>query len=263
MLKYLLLFILYCSASAVYSQHSVMNFSDEFINMNHQSLLLIPFEPHMYQSDINRELYEANGLDSYEIRERFIAGIDQSFFYTFNKKCDVSSFYYLDENNRTQDLSFVYNNRTLEYIHVESTKEDDALASIKSVFKKRKTENARIENGQIVSEIKEGEKYMKAVANEILIDSLRKKFHTNYILFVNELDIKNIYADVYDMSTLNYDRLVKLHYTLYSSNGKILSTGISSTTFPATENDIDNIIKNHFPILAQNIYKDLFPVVAN
>lgn len=266
MLRNLLFLLLSLPFSFVFSQHSVMNFSDEPININHQSLLLIPFEPHMYQSDINRELFEANGLDSYEIRQRFIAGIDQSFLYTFNKKCDVNSFYYLEENDRYKDLSFVYNNRKLSYIYKSETLENDQLASIKSIFNKKKKNNndkTRIEDGQIISKVEKGEKYMKAEANDQLLDSLNKKYRSDFILFVNELDIKNMYGNVYEMANMDYKRQIKLHYTLYSSNGNILSTGISSTYFPASENDINTIIEEYFPLLAQNIYKDLFHVNAN
>src|SRR5690606_11655172 len=115
-----------------------------------------------------------------------------------------------------------------------------------------------IQQGQVVSIEDNSRKYMKAVANEMLIDSLRRQFQSDFILFINQLDIKNMYGSVYEMSTMDYNRKIDLHYTLYSSNGEILSTGISSTFFPATENDIQNIIADYFPLLAKNIYEDLF-----
>lgn len=256
MKKILFLFLLGIS-QIVLAQHSVMNFSDGYVDMSHKSLLIVPFEPFMYQSDIHRELYKENQMDSDEICKRFAKGIDQSFQYVFREKCDVSSFYFLEESKRFQDLSFVFQNRKLEY--VESPAEGKKLSNIRGLFsKKAEKEKEGISNGQVVSVEDDSEKYMKAVANNLLIDSLKRQFRTDFILFVNQLDIKNRYGSVYEMANMEYKREIDLHYTLYSSNGKILSTGISSTTFPATENDIHTIISEYFPALAQNIYKDIF-----
>ena len=65
------------------------------------------------------------------------------------------------------------------------------------------------------------------------------------------------------MAQMDFEREIKLHYTLYQKNGEILSTGVSKTHFPAKLNDINLIIKNYFPILAQQIYADLFPSEGN
>lgn len=260
---YLLLFLCVGSFLEVYGQHSVMNFSDDYIDLNQRSLLIIPFEPFMYQSDINRELYKENNIDSKEICQRFSEGIDQSFRNIFSKKCEVNSFYFLDESRRFQDLSFVFKNRKLEY--VEQKQDGAKTDGIKNLFSRKAKEEEKegIYGGQVVSIEDNTQKYMKAVANKLLIDSLTRQFRSDFILFINQLDIKNIYGSVYEMSNMEYKRKIDLHYTLYSSDGTILSTGISSTKFPSTENDIHHIISTYFPVLAQNIYDDLFHIGLN
>ena len=259
-MKKVFIFFLLCSAflPMVKAQHSVMNFSDEPININQRSLLIIPFEPFMFQSDINRELSNEKPMDGAEICKRFAKGIDQSFQSVFQKRCDVNSFYFLDETRRFQDLSFVFENRKLEYVSA-STHQVEKPVGIKGLFgKKAEEEKNGIHNGQIVTAQDNSEKYMKAIANQLLVDSLSRQFNSDFLLFVNQLDIKNIYGSVYEMSNMEYEREISIHYTLYSTSGKILSTGISSARFPATENNIDRIISKYFPNLAKNIYKDLF-----
>lgn len=236
-----------------------MNFSDDYISMSNKSLLIIPFEPFMYQSEINRELHKENQMEGEEICKNFAEGIDESFRYVFKDKCNVSSFYYLEENKRYQDLSFVFQNRKLEYVQNEAVQENTGKGL--KAFLSGKNQNTASEGliaGEVVSIEDNKRKYMKAVANELLIDSLRRQFKSDFILFINQLDIKNMYGSVYEMANMDYNRKIDLHYTLYNSDGNILSTGISSTVFPATENDIHHIIADYFPVLAKNIYEDLF-----
>lgn len=247
------------------AQHATLRYTEEPINLNDQSLLLIPFESKMYLSDVNRDLALANNLNSQQIIERFNAAIDQSILYTFQEKCNVSSFYLLDDQESISDLGYIYQNRKLEYELVSSTEEQTKVDKLKSKFKKKEDnsyQGAKIINGEIVSKRDDRERYMKAVVtNQKLLDSLSEKFSNKYFLFINELDIRNDYSDAIAMQKMEYQREIKIHYSLYHKNGEILSTGISRTNFPASENDINVIIKSYFPILAQYIYDDLFPPV--
>lgn len=246
-----------------YAQHSTLRFTDEPINLNRQSLLLIPFESKMYITDVNKQLAEANNLSSAEILKRFTSAIDQSILYSFEQKCNVSSFYLLEDEESEGDLAFVYQNRKLEYELVSETVEKTKVEKLKNKLKKQedtKYQGASIVDGQVVSKRDDRERYMKALVRDTkMLDSMVTKFDNNYFLFVNELDIRTNYSDGVAMQSMNYNREIKLHYTLYHKGGEILSTGISRTTFPATENDINVIIKRYFPILAEQIKDDLFP----
>lgn len=261
-----LLFTLFLSGSSLLAQHSTLRFSDSPINLNNQSLLIVPFESRMFLCEINRELATENQLSVKEITDRFTSALDQSILYTFQERCDVSSFYLLEDEEAKSDLSFIYSNIKLEYELVEGAREKNGISKLKSKIKKEDNsyQRGRIENGQVVTKRDDRERYMKAVVKEPqMLDSMHYKFNNKYFLFVNELDIKNIYEGAHQMAQMDFEREIKLHYTLYQKNGEILSTGVSKTHFPAKLNDINLIIKNYFPILAQQIYADLFPSEGN
>lgn len=261
-----LLFTLFLSGSSLLAQHSTLRFSDSPINLNNQSLLIVPFESRMFLCEINRELATENQLSVKEITDRFTSALDQSILYTFQERCDVSSFYLLEDEEAKSDLSFIYSNIKLEYELVEAAREKNGISKLKSKIKKEDNsyQRGRIENGQVVTKRDDRERYMKAVVKEPqMLDSMHYKFNNKYFLFVNELDIKNIYEGAHQMAQMDFEREIKLHYTLYQKNGEILSTGVSKTHFPAKLNDINLIIKNYFPILAQQIYADLFPSEGN
>lgn len=246
-----------------FAQHSTMRFTNEPIHLNQESVLMVPFESKMYLSDINKDLATENNLTTDQIIQRFTNGIDQSIYYTFREKCNITSFYELEDQESAQDLSYIYDNLKLEYELVSKSDQASGLDKMKNKFKKKENQEykrAEIRNGEIYSERDDRERYMKAVVqNDEMLDSMHFKFDNTYFLFITELDIKNRYTDAIAMQSMDYDREIKVHYTLYHKSGDILSTGISATTFSSSLNDIDKIISGYFPILAQNIYVELFP----
>lgn len=251
----------------LFSQHSTMRFSDSPINLNHQSLLLVPFKSQMYLSDINKDLAEYNQLNTDEIIERFTAALDQSIYYTFKERSDVSSFYALEDESSKMDLKYIFSSLRLEYELVDNTENQSKLKAFSKKLKKKedsKYQRGSINEGHIVTNRDNRERYMKAIVEDKkMLDSMHIKFNNKFFLFVNQLDIKNKISKTSAMEQMKYEREIKLHYTLYHVNGEILSTGISVTNFPATLNDINLIIKNYFPILAGNIYTDLFEIESD
>lgn len=262
-MKRLSFFVFLLSVNICFGQHTTMNFSNEPIRLNQQSVLLVPFESKMYLSDINKELALENELNSNQIIQRFTSGIDQSIYYTFQKRCNITSFYQLDDEESSLDLNYIYDNIKLEYELVSTGEQASSLEKVKNKLKKKGEKDyqgGEIRNGEIYTERDNRERYMKAIVeNNNMLDSMHYKFDNTYFLFITELDIKNKYEDAIALQQKNYKRELKMHYTLYHKNGDILSTGVSTTTFPATLNDIDQIISGYFPILAKNIYTDLFP----
>ncbi|GEM_PF-1095872 len=264
MKKHLLLLtsLILLSSASIWAQHSTLRFSDAPINLGNQSVLIVPFEKGMYLSDVNPVIARANQMTTDQIIGRFSAAIDQSLRYTFEENCRVSSFDQMEEKEAEEELNYIYSRLKLEYELVSETEEKTKLQSLKEKVKKEEKsyQRGQIRNGQVISKRDDRRRYMKAVVkDQKMLDSMHTKFNNKFFLFVNELDVSNDYRDGVSMQQMNYDRLIKLHYTLYHKDGRILSTGISMTSFPATENDIDVICRKYFPILAQQIYADLFP----
>jgi hypothetical protein len=244
------------------AQHSTLRFQDEPFMLDHQSILIVPFESKMYLSDVNRDIGQYNQLSSQEIIDRFTNALDQSLYYKFKERCKVSSFYTLDDDSSKAALSYIYQNIELEYELVALTEEKTKAEKLKSKFKKKEDptyDRGGIENGQLVTKSDPRERYMKAVVrDQKMLDSVHLNFNNEFFLFLNELDFKNVYGDALAMQNMEYNRELKVHFTLYKKDGTILTTGISSTLVPATENDINVITSTYFPILASNIFDALF-----
>lgn len=250
-----------------FAQHSTLRFQDEPFMLDQQSVLVVPFESKMYLSDVNAKLAEKNQMNSEEIVKRFTNALDQSLYYTFRDRCKVTSFYSLEDDSSDADLSYIYRNTELDYELVSSTQEKKGtFQKVKSKVKKQDPKEGRydrggIQNGEIVTKRDPRERYMKAVIkDQKMLDSMHFKFNNRFFLFLNQLDFKNVYEDGVSMQRMEYNRELKVHFTLYQKDGTILTTGISKTLVPGTENDIDVITAEYFPILAKNIFNALFEI---
>ena len=258
-----LLFIVLLVSGTLQAQHSTLRFTDEAINLSQKSVLVVPFESKMYLSDINKALAENNNLSSDQIIQRFTAAIDQSIYYAFQEKCKISSFYGIEDTSVTEDLNYIYDNLLLEYELVSVPEDKSKAEQLKAKLKKKEDnsyQRGQVNNGQIITTRDVRERYMKTViTDQKMLDSMHFKFDNDYFLFVNQLDIKNDYSDMIAVQQGSFDRVAQLHYTLYAKDGSILTTGISKTTFSKLQNDINKIISENFPILAYQIFEDLFP----
>ncbi len=258
-----LLFLALLTCGIIQAQHSTLRFTDQAINLNQKSILIVPFESKMYLSDINKSIAENNNLTSNQIINRFTTAIDQSIYYAFQEKCTVNSFYGIEDTAVTADLNYVYDNLKLEYELVSVTEDKTKAEKLKAKLKKKEDNSynrGQINNGEVITKADFRERYMKTVVtDQKMLDSMHFKFDNDYFLFVNQLDIKNDYSDMIAVQQGNFKRIVQLHYTLYAKDGAILTTGISKTAFSNHQNDINKIISENFPILAYQIFEDLFP----
>lgn len=262
-MRFIFYIVLFVQVSVVFGQHSTIRFSESPINLNRQSVLVVPFKSKMFLTDINKSLAEYNRLNSQQIVDRFSTAVNQSITYAFQKNCDVSSFYNVDDSTAQQQLNYIYDNLTLDYELVSVTEEKTRAEQLKAKLKKKEDlsyQRSKIEGGQIISTRDDRKRYMKAVVTDnAMLDSMHFMFSNKFFLFINQLDIRNDYSDMIAVQQGAYNRIIQLHYTLYQKDGTILSTGVSATTFPNQLNDINRIISEYFPTLAQNIFVDLFP----
>lgn len=229
------------------------------------SVLIIPFEPRLYISDIDNQIARNNEMNYQEIKAKFRAALDQNLFITLKPYFSPLSFYTLTEEEARTELSYIYNSIGYKYEVLEKEEEEETKGKkLLNKFKKKDKEeeylDAGITNGQIVSQVDNREKYMKTViSNDELLPTLNKKYQAEYYIFINELDIKRGVETQYMNNVEQEDRTVKVHYTIYN-NKEVVNSGAVITKLKANENDINKIIKSQFGVIAEQIVNKIVPV---
>lgn len=256
--------ILFCSLSLFSQDNTRGETVKDLISRNdssRQGVLIIPFEPKMYISDISDTRGVKDDLSPLEIKAKFRTSLDLHIYLNLKRQYNVLSFFRFIPEEAKEELSYIYNSLGYKYEVLpkeESTEKETLETRFLNKFKRKEKPTDKRENGiyggQVVSNINNQEKYMQAkIENDSLLTSLNRKFQTKYYVFITELDINKSAEDVYKASEDKFIRQIKVHYTIFNNNSKIISSGAIKASFPSTQNDVKEIIQVHFPIIGQKI----------
>ena len=228
------------------------------------NVLIIPFESKMYFSDIDGDLSQKNEMNFHEIKAMFRAELDKNLFISLKEYFNPLSFYTMEQDVVQKELTYIYSSIGYKYQIIEpevvekETPAKKLFNKIKPKEKEKEPQAATIQNGEIVSEVDNREKFMNTViTNENLIPNLNKTYEATYYVFINQLDIKKSADNAYKAGEDQYKREIKVHYTIINSNTKEVSSGAIISRFNSSESDINKIIKIHFPLIAEKITKKL------
>jgi hypothetical protein len=199
-------------------------------------VLLIPFDPKMYMSDIDRSINRETKMNFDQIRDAFRSGIDNQLISRFKPNYSVISLLH-DTAKTKKDLQFIYKSTGYKYTVTQG--------------KEKPVEQANISKGQLTIPVRgEEERYMRTVINQPgLLEAMNKKFGAELFVFISEIDLKSsVDADG------NPFREAWIHFTVYDLTGKQVGGGLAKTRFDADLNEPKKIVSRSFPAAAQTIY---------
>ncbi|MGE0569152.1 MAG: hypothetical protein AB7O73_14535, partial [Bacteroidia bacterium] len=236
-------------------QNTTINKSKKKESYEH-NVMLVPFEPKLYNSEIDYHINKETNLSGKEIKFQFRDGLNEQIYKAFKKK-KIGVIDLLEDTVKyRKEMYSIYSNLSYEYMKVPDQKNYKAP-------KKEKKQNG-IEKGQLNVETNSDERFMNAkVTNAKLVPLLYGKHKTDVFVFINQLDIK---AGTLTPDLNGYgpsDRKIIVHYTVYSYDAKELNSGISETNFPQSLNVPSKISTKYFSLVAEQIadrvYNALYP----
>jgi hypothetical protein len=200
--------------------------------------MIIPFEPKLYMSQIDHKINAETKLTQKEIKETFRKGINAELAKALKQKYDVLDLQ-KDTAKYKKDIINIYKNITFNYEKVPDQ------SHYKAPEEEKGKKGANIEHGQILIESNADARFMNAkVTNPALIPSLFAKHKTDLFLFVNQLDIISNQLAAGDMGTTS-ERILTLHYTVFTVDAKEINSGNCSIKFPADINNPSKIISGY------------------
>ncbi|MBP7808589.1 MAG: hypothetical protein KA163_04815 [Bacteroidia bacterium] len=245
---YLSVIFLFCIL-ALNAQHTTINKSGEKAPApGKHKIMLIPFEPRLYMSEIDYALNKESKLSGKQIKALFRDGINEQLYKSLKAQHQVVDL--MDDTIKTKkDLAEIYQHLVLEYMKVPDQK------NYKPPVKEKQEQT--IKNGQIIDESNTDQRFMNAKINTPgLVPHLYKTYKSDIFVFINQLDIKASNsggpADAATTTTDGFRKLV-VHYTVYTFDAKEINSGIAETQFPAALNDPKKIVSGYFSKLAQII----------
>ncbi len=193
-----------------------------------KKLILVPFDPILYNSEIDRELAKKNDLNFDQIRDKFRTELDLQVGMFLKGNYEVISLLREKEESVRADLPLIYSGIAFNYAPLKT---DDTKAP--------KSSRSEIRKGQIVEIDNSGHKYMSTVIkDEKLIPYLSGKYDSELYVFMTQFEIKNDMSDPQAVAMGRYTRNVLVHYNILDNQAKVVYGGIAKTMIPVNEYDI-------------------------
>lgn len=222
------------------------------------NVLIVPWAPKMFNgsSDVTRDISTNTGENYNTIQEAFRKGMCDQMKKSFSTNYNATSL--LDDTLKMKvDLMYTYNVTTTEYIPITSALNPDPAAK-KDVKNGGTTSTTGIKNGQIQVEQQEGEKFMNTVVlSPNLLSHLRKVYHCEYVVFLNQMDMQNdLGTDPYNTTgTTDYKRSAALHWTIFNTRtGKRVAMGKNKALFSNTLKTTKKIMDAAFGTVSKAVY---------
>lgn len=237
--KYFCSLLLIFSACSSYAQEGTRN-SNEKKELTGK-ILIIPYESKMYMSDVDQKINQVTKWKSAQINEYFRRQLDAQLKLKFQSVLSPVLTFYTDSAKTAKDLDYVYKSTAISFDKVDKPTAP-TVANVKK--------DQGIKNGQLAVEISADKKFsnVKFTTNE-LIPYLAKKYQSEYIVFINELDMLML-AESYDLATDSYMREVTVHYTIVDKNSKLIAAGAAVSKLSSKVNEPKKIASQAFSPIA-------------
>ena len=225
---------------------SVESSADSTSVVQQPSVLVIPYKPSMHLSDADQDLSEGSQMEMNVMRETLRKGVVKALNKNFTEVYDMRgvSNDFVKSDNR--DLDILYHTLFFESDSVYTLKYPK-LYAIKDTLPKKKT-----------AFVDRDIKYINVgIYDQMLIPDLSEKYNADYIIFLNEIDIKTHFDDCLNLALKIYRRDLKVHYTIFDRNGKQLYGDVAVSHFASNSNDVNEIISKNFPAISDYILASL------
>jgi hypothetical protein len=232
-MKYIFAFILFVASA----QFAYAAKTDSTSAVERPSVLVIPYMPAMHLSDADPDIAAGSEMDMMEIRSALRRSLIKALNKNFTEVSDVRSFSneFVKEDNR--DLDILYHSLMFGSDTVYPVK-NPSLYAVKDTTQKNKTSSKQ----------KRDTKYINVeIADQMLVQDFAKKYKADYLIFLNEIDIKTHFDDCINLAMKIYRRDVKVHYSIFDKSGKQIYGDVAISYFGSNTNDVDEIAKENFP----------------
>ena len=217
-----------------------------------RKVLVIPFEPRLYMSEIDQGVNRETKMNQSQIRNAFRSGLDFSIVSAFKKKYSVYSL--LNDTGASGfDQRYIYESIAYNYLPL-TDQTNPATSTDKKNTKKTDEDKAKIQNGQLTVTTSEQKKFMNVkITNPNLLTTLNKRYGAEVFVFVSQLDLKVQANSAEQFSSGNAGRTVGIHYSIYDLQGNPVAAGMAVQNFPAGLNNPNKIVNTYFAEAAQTI----------
>jgi hypothetical protein len=235
----LLLFLFYFG-----NNFSANGQSDSIVAAKTPSVLIVPYSRMMHLSDADIDIANGSDMEIPKMREIFRKELIKS----LNEK-----FAYTSDLNESQHDFVKSEEPGSDAIYHSLLYEQDSIYPLKNPSRFAVKDSLRPKDVKLS---KNESKYINVQVNDqYLVSDLSKQYKADYIIFLNEFDIKTHSDDCINLALQIYRRDLKVHYSIFDKTGKQVYGDVAVAYFDSNSNDVKDISQKNFPAISDYILK--------
>lgn len=254
-----------------------MAYGQEFLDFNsrynrQKRVLVVPFDERIYFNDATADIARRDGLTHDEIMEYFRYQLNLQLVNSLIDSCEVVDLFKNNTREDEADITGLYTTMSYELRLAEfdletenmgiiARKRAEKLEEARRKQREEEMKNARpgMQNGELVGRRQNTDDlYLHIVIGQPeVLKEIASRRNVDYFLFINQFDIKTDYRDPYLSGQRNVQRLMRVHFSIYNTDGEFISGNYASTKVPIYEDDKERIVNQYFPEIMRQILKKI------
>jgi hypothetical protein len=223
-------------------------------------ILLLPFNPDMYLSDIEQDIIQNTRMNPDEYRAYFRRALDSKIQGELKSYRPTVSLMGDQEGDDKKELREFYAQAGYSYLEPLGKGVGKVSEKKKSLFDKKSAE----EKAPLYITTRGDDKFLNAaVTNNEFFNGLLSSNGCNYVVSINQFEIKTNYSACIDLSRKLYRRELIIHYSIWNANAKLISGNFLVVYFPSDVNKPQELVEKTYKSIAEALLQQVKEAIAN
>lgn len=223
-------------------------------------ILLLPFNPDMYLSDIEQDIIQNTKMTPNEYRAYFRRALDLKIQGQLKSYRPTVSLMSDQDGEDKKELREFYSQAGYSYMEPVGKGVGKVMDKKKGLFEKKTTE----EKAPLYITTRGDDKFMNAaVSDKNYFNGLMTAYNCNYMVSVNQLEFKTNYSSCIDLSRQLYRRELIVHYSIWDASAKLIGGNFLVVYFPSDVNKPQEIADKTFKSISESLLTQLKEALGN
>jgi hypothetical protein len=228
-------------------------------------VLVVPFHTlRYYFSDCDKQVGQASKIEQKDLRKAYQLGFDYATEATMEKRYEPINLAQMKDSVDKAALDEFYDN--VSYAYEAPTRDmNKKQAAVMKTMKQRWKAIGSNEKKQTLNDMEsyvtvdaDDNEYMKlSWKNPEFLQKLNTMYQADYIVTINQFEIKTDYQHCIDRDLGRYGRQIKIHYNVFRPDGKQIYGDVVTAKYNSTSDDINKIIQDNFGFLSDYVTQSL------
>lgn len=223
-------------------------------------ILLLPFNPDMYLSDIEQDIIQNTKMKPDEYRAYFRRALDSKIQGELKSYRPTVSLMGDQEGEDKKELREFYAQAGYSYLEPVGKGVGKVIDKKKNLFEKKSAED----KAPLYITTRGDDKFLNAaVTNNEFFKGLLSANGCNYAVSVNQFEIKTNYSACIDLSRKLYRRELIIHYSIWNANAKLISGNFLVVYFPSDVNKPQELVEKTYKSIAEALLQQVKEAISN